>query len=63
MSDEPMLHLIARSSLGGYAWCANCRHADVLHEPPGCLAVGFCGCKTLRRMTPEEYMAWKENDG
>jgi hypothetical protein len=68
MTPEPTIReLIARSSFGGDAWCAGCKHADILHENQGCIALGYldgtdtvaCGCPKLRRMTPEEWLTDK----
>lgn len=64
--SESIRELISRSSLGGNAWCATCEHPDILHENHGCIALGYidstdtvaCGCPKLRRMTPEEWLAW-----
>lgn len=59
---ESMESLIARSSLGGHAWCV-CRHPDLLHagelrddDRGGC---SRCGCRKLKRMTPEQYLEWR----
>lgn len=56
--------LIAKSSLGGAAWCSTCKHPDALHTAPHLGTVCFgensqCGCQRFVAMTPDEYLKWK----
>lgn len=55
--NEDIRLVIARSSIGGYAWC-KCLHADLTHgDDEG--TCGLCDCQQLRRMTPDDWLAWK----
>jgi hypothetical protein len=71
MSDpantETLKEVIARSSLGGHAWCTTCKHPDLNHrsirpfaDQRGSCEWEGCLCSVLRRMTPEEWLAWKQ---
>ncbi len=63
MSDETtMRDLIARSSFGGHAWCETCKHPDLLHVDGVCHGnhVIVCPCARLQRMTPQQWLRWKD---
>ena len=57
-SMRELRELIAKSSLGGAAWCSNCGHPDLLHERAECfgLEAGRCPCPNFKAMTPAEWM-------
>lgn len=63
-TDRDFLETIARSSIGAYAWCGECKHPDLNHsgrlrtEQGSCFADG-CSCQKLRRMTVDEFLEWK----
>lgn len=61
--SEPIEQVIARSSLGGHAWCANCKHPDAVHLREMCAGengdTDWCDCPQLRRMSPDEWFEWK----
>lgn len=66
MSD--FLETIARSSIGAWAWCGECKHPDLNHsgrlnaEKRGACFADGCGCQKLRRMTIDEFLAWRRED-
>jgi hypothetical protein len=55
--EEPLEFVIARSSIGGHAWCRDCHHPDLLH--PGEQHCASCPCPKLVRMTPDEWLRWQ----
>lgn len=61
MIDDPIELVLARSSLGGHAWCFTCHHPDLVHRD-GVTGCTECECPELRRMTPEDWLAWRYPD-
>jgi len=64
--EEPLEFVIARSSMGGHAWCRNCYHPDLSHagikissESRGACHQPDCACSALVRMTPDEWLRWQ----
>jgi hypothetical protein len=62
---EPIEHLLARSSLGGSAWCSRCDHPRDNHRGGLCRypvtlyedgSYAFCRCSGFEAMTPDEWL-------